>query len=232
MENVPKVLVAIPIFDQKDYIFKENFEAIKNIDYPNYDYVYIDNSASSAYVKKLRRRGAKAVRVPRGGNSRQALCNSQNYARNKAIQGNYDFLMFVESDLIPTPECIRRLMNHQVGVAGATYYIGTDIKIPCVFTTEWKSEQHQMGTRLITLNEVDSFLNTGLRRIHGMGLGCTLIRIDIIKRYPFWYDERFTSKHSDVYFYMELQNDSVPVYIDSDYVIPHYPSKWSEVGDR
>jgi len=232
-EFTPKVLVAIPIFDQKDYIFKENFEAIKNINYPNYDYIYIDNSNSGAYVKKLRRRGCKAVRVPRGGNSRQALCNSQNYARKKALDGDYDYLMFVESDLIPTPECITILMSHGVGVAGALYYIGTEgVTFPCIFFKDWKAESNQMGTRLIKFSEIKGFLNTGLRRVHGMGLGCTLIRREIFKRFPYWYDERFTHKHSDVYFYMELENKTVPVYVDTNYTIPHFPSKWNLVGDK
>ncbi|RLI53855.1 MAG: hypothetical protein DRP09_14665 [Candidatus Thorarchaeota archaeon] len=234
MDGSPKVLVAIPIFDQKDYIFKENFEAIKNIDYPNYDYVYIDNSKKRDYYELLKSRGANVVRVPRGYNSRQALCNSQNYARDRVIREGYDYLMFVESDLVPTPECIKRLMSHGGGIVGATYLIGTKVKVPCIFFKDWKPGNHQMGTRIIRLDEVDNFLNTGLRRIHGMGLGCTLIRSDIIKRFPYYYDERpgNNKKHSDVYFYMQLDNAHIPVYVDTNYMIEHFPSKWDLVEDR
>ena len=226
----PKVLVAIPTYEGKDYVFKENFQAIKNLDYPNYSYIYIDNSAGSSYLSTLRRRGAKAVRVPRGGNSRQALCNAQNYARKKCLDEGYDFLMFIESDLVPTPDAITRLMSYGERVVGATYYIGHEIKVPCIFFT--MNKQGVLGTRLIHPKEVPEFLNTGLRKVHGMGLGCTLIRRDVVEKYVYWHDERFDNKHSDVYFYMQLWNDLVPVFVDTNYIIPHYPSKWENVKDR
>jgi GT2 family glycosyltransferase len=68
--------------------------------------------------------------------------------------------------------------------------------------------------------------------VHGMGIGCTLIRRDIFNTYMFWYDERFSEKHSDVYFYMELQNKGIPVYLDTNIIIEHYPSKWEDVKDK
>lgn len=228
--NYPKVLVAIPTYEGKDYIFKENFNAVKAFKYPNYNYIYIDNSGGSSYVSKLRRRGANAVHVPRGGNSRQALCNAQNYARDKLLKEGYDYLMFVESDLIPPPETITRFINYKRPVVGATYYIGVNVKVPCVFVTEQKGTQ--LGTRLLNFEEIKQFLNHGLFRVHGMGLGCTLIRRDVLEKRKYWYDERFDNKHSDVYFYMQLWNENVPVVVDSDFIIPHYQSKWCDVKDK
>ena len=229
--SYPKVLVALPTYEGKDYIFQKNFEAIKAINYPNFDYVYIDNTKSLNYVNKLRRRGAKAVHVPRGDNSRQALCNSQNWAREKVIAGNYDYLMFIESDLIPTPDCITRLMSHNKGVVGAIYFIGHKVKIPCVFFLDWK-DSTQLGSRLIKLQEVPEFMNSGLREVHGLGLGCTLIRGDIVRRFFFWHDERFGNKHSDVYFYLDMHNNGYKVHVDTNYLIPHFPSDWSDVKDK
>lgn len=230
--NYPKVLVAIPTYAGKDYIFQENFKAIKSFKYPNYQYIYIDNTDGTSYISKLRRRGANVVHVPRNGNSRQALCNAQNYARKKALDENYDYLMFVESDLIPPPETIARLVNHQLKVVGATYFIGHEIKVPCIFFTEYKKDSGVTGTTLIKSDQVNRFLGHGLQKVHGMGLGCTLIRRDVFSRYAYWTDERFNHKHSDVYFYMDLWNDNVPVIADSDFIIAHYPSSWSEVSDK
>jgi len=229
---VPKVLVALPTYEGKDYIFKENFEAIKNIDYSNYDYIYIDNTKTTSYLSKLRRRGAKATRVPRNGNSRMALANAQNYARHKAIDGNYDYLMFIESDLIPPRDIITRLVKPGLKVIGASYLIGHEVKVPCVFFLDKTVLGHASGTRIITVDEAKKFMGTGLRQVHGMGLGCTLLRRDVFKNYPYWVDERFTDKHSDVYFYMDLQVDGVPVVVDTDILVPHFPSFWSEVDDR
>jgi glycosyltransferase involved in cell wall biosynthesis len=243
-KNYPKVLVVSPTYEGKDYIFQENWECIKNFDYPNYDYVYIDNSKGDSYTKTLRKRGAKVIHVPRGSNSRQALCNAQNYARNRVLTEGYEYLMFVESDLLPEKHAITKLLSYSLPVVGATYYIGHEVKLPCLFILE-PTSTGQMGTRLVgtKINDkgqvinidykvVNDFINKGLRQIHGMGLGCTLIRADIIKRFPFWYDGRFDNKHSDVYFYMDLHNNHIPVFADTDYIIEHRPSKWSNVEDR
>jgi glycosyltransferase involved in cell wall biosynthesis len=233
----PKVLVAIPTYKGKDYIFKENFEAIKGLNYPNYDYIYLDNTEGTSYTSTLRRRGAKATHIPRNGNSRMALANSQNYARHIVQSQNYDYLMFIESDLIPPKDIIQRLLNHNVSVVGALYFLeaphpdGRKIKIPCTFVSQ-VSSTGETSTRIIKLHEVAGYLNTGLRKVHGVGLGCTLIRRDIVNQFPFWYDERFIDKHSDVYFFMQLQNKSIAVYQDTNIIVPHYPSLWTDVEDR
>jgi glycosyltransferase involved in cell wall biosynthesis len=231
----PKVLVASPTYNGKDYIFQEHWDAIRKLDYPNYDYIYIDNSKGDSYLSLLRRRGAKVVHVPRGQNSRQALCNAQNWAREKVLSEGYDYLMFIESDIIPTPDAISRLISYELPVVGATYYLKDhqqNLEVPCIFFTEYKPEVDANGTRLITLQEVPGFLNTGLRQVHGMGLGCTVFRRDIIERFSFWHDERFDNKHSDVYYYMDLHNNKIPVYVDTNFIVKHYPSDWAFVQDR
>ena len=231
-DDYPKVLVAIPTYEGKDYIFHENFKCIKALQYPNWDYIYIDNSPTMDYYLKLRRRGAKVAHVPRGSNSRQALCNSQNYARKKCLDEGYDFLMFIESDLLPPPESIQRLVNHDQRIVGAVYYIGHEVKVPCIFFKYFDETKNSYATRLISLKEVPTFLFKGLQKVHGMGLGCTLIRRDLVERFPFWHDERFDNKHSDVYFYMELENTGISVAADSDFIVPHFPSKWEQVLDK
>lgn len=278
LKEYPKVLVAIPTYEGKDYVFAENFAAVKGFDYPNYDYVYIDNSKGTSYLKKLRQRGARAVRVPRGNNSRQALCNAQNYARGKVFSEGYDYLLFVESDLIPRPDTIKRLLKHDKDVVGSLYYLesetndlipkhkvhgfleacsllGVDIsslnlgevetkgylelkdfkmRSPCVFYVKPSTDGGMGATRLIKPSEIKALYEKPLQVVHGVGLGCTLIKRSIVNNYVFWWDENPNNenKHSDVYFYMDLHRDNVKVYLDTTVVVPHYPSKWSDVKDR
>lgn len=272
--DYPKVLVAIPTYQGKDYVFDENFAAVKSLDYPNYDYVYIDNSKGTSYAKKLRMRGANVVRVNRGGNSRQAIANAQNYARNKVISDGYDYLLFVESDLVPDKDVINRLMKHDVSVVGSFYYLETSsfevipadrvdvflkgcaylgvdtssldlsgvgvkgylelngfkMRIPCIFYVD----KVKGGTRLIKPQEVPELLSKNPNVVHGCGLGCTLIKREIVSKYLFWWDESpgNENKHSDVYFYMDLHRDGVSVFVDTTKEIPHFPSKWDEVVDK
>lgn len=232
----PKVLVFSPTYDGKEYCRKEFVENVRRFTYPNFDFIMIDNTDTDKYYRMLRSQGIKTYRVPRGGNSRIALANAQNFARQKALDEDYDYVLSLESDLFPPPDIIERLMMHSKQVVGALYLIGGTApgmpKHPCVFVTAAKPNMIH-GTRLITQEEHDEMVEEGgLHKIHGMGVGCTLISTHILKDYWFWTDNRFENKHSDVYFYMDLWNRKVPVYVDYDTPVEHKPSSWSCVNDR
>jgi glycosyltransferase involved in cell wall biosynthesis len=236
---LPKVLVGIVTYEGKDYIFPTCYDAVTKFNYPNYDILIVDNSATLDYYHELINRGySKVVHIKRASNTRDTLSDSQNYVRNYCIRHDYEYVLFVESDLVPPPNVIQRLMSYSKPVVGSVYWLegkmqdGTKAKIPCIFFTQQKATTNVTHTRLITQAEVEKFLLTGLRLCHGMGLGCTLIERRIIERYPFWTDERFANKHSDVYLYMDLHNTHIPVFIDTDLIIPHFPSDWGQVIDR
>lgn len=229
----PKVLVATPTYEGKDYIFKENFEAIKGLSYPNFEYVYIDNSKSLNYARKLRRRGANVARVPRGRNSRDALSNAQNYARTKCLEGGFDYLLFIESDLVPPPDTIQRLMNHNKLAVGATYFIGTSgVSLPCIFFKRYNEKIKGFGSRIISPDEVAGFLGTGVRECFGCGVGTMLIKRSLVEKFKFWHDERFANRHSDVWWNYDLDNAKIPMFVDTNLIVEHFPSKWTEVKDR
>lgn len=250
--SLPKVLVGVTTYDGKDYIFDKNYNLVSNLTYPNYDFIYVDNSKSQNYVNKLRRKGYKHIHhIKRGGeldestnNSRMALAKSQNYIRKVFLEGDYDYLLLVEADNLPPRDIIQRLMRHAKPVVGVWYWIGTDgIKLPCIFLNH-RMHNGLMGTRMIgtvpqpdgkkllDYSEVSKYYRTGLRKVHGVGFGTTLIKRDVLKKQLFWYDERFDNKHSDVYFFMNLDVAKIPVYCDTDIEVPHFPSKWDEVADR
>lgn len=244
-KDFPKVLVAIPTYEGKDYIFPQCYQAVLNFTYPNFEFIIMDNTKDINYFLKLKRRGYKNIhRIPRGDNSRQALANSQNFARKKMLDEGFDYLMFVESDLVPAPDSIERLMQHGKLVCGSLYFLGVNTKVPCVFLKEYNPSMLAMGTRLVGVHtdaegrqsvnqsEMHEYINKGLKQVHGVGFGNTLFARSIIEQFNFWHDERFDNKHSDVYFYMDLDNAGIPVYVDTDFITPHFPSPWDKVKDR
>lgn len=245
MEKYPKVLVGVTVYEDKDYIFMRNYEIVSNLSYPNYDFVIVDNSKSFNYARKLRRRGVRnVVHLKREKNSRLTLTKCQNYLRQRMIDGGYDYLMFIESDLLPPKNIVEFLMQFNKRVVGAMYRIGTQgYFTPCIFVKHRMNLSGMMGTRLVgvQMDAVDTkipdrqgeleWINTGLRQCHGMGFGCTLFDAEIIKDTPFWCDERFSNKHSDVYFYLKMDRKQIPVFVWTNMEIEHHPSQWDDVDD-
>jgi len=126
-------------------------------------------------------------------------------------------------------------MRHRKPVVGSIYLIGfknsPDQPLrPCIFKTR-PNEKGMMSTYNCTPEESIKMMNTGLQQVHGVGLGCTLINKRILEKYKFWYDPRFNNKHPDVYFYMQLHNDGVTAYVDTDVHVTHYNSDWGKVQD-
>ena len=241
MTSKPSVCVATCTYSGKHYAFKEWWKAITELTYSNIkEILIVDNTADNGnYARKLRRLTngkAKVLRAPRLSNSRDTLSASQNMIREYLIERDYDYWMSIESDVIVPKNAIEKLMRWYKPVVGGLYEIGHVNKTGrryCVFMTHPKPGNLN-GTRVISAQEHEQLksLNEGLFKVHGCGIGCTLIRRDIFKKYVMWTDERFTNKHSDVYFYMDLWNNKVPVYIDVSVKCEHDNSDWSMISDR
>lgn len=252
----PKILVVTPIYEDKDYALEKYISHVEKFDYDNYDVILVDNSRTDWFFKKLQWYEEqypflKVFKVNRGDNSRDAICNSMNFARHYFLEHKYDYMLVVENDLFPQPDTIKRLLSYNKQVVGSYYLIGHEAddkpfyeaisrlerpvglnpRRPCLFVRDRKSNG-MMGTRGISTLEAKDWFNTGLRQVHGCGLGCTLIRDDIIMRFPYWTDNRFDNKHHDVYFYMDLDNAGIPVFVDTSINVPHQPSRWENVKDR
>ena len=259
--NEPKILISSPIYDKKDYCIKKHLKCIKEIDYNNYEHIIVDNSETEKFYKELKSMGVNAYHVDRGGNSRQGINNSMNFIREYFMKGDYDYMFVVETDLFPDKNIIKRLLNHKKAVVGSYYLLGfekddkafeiythlfkigdinRDVWMECIEGLQFqracifkldRKDNGNLGTKNISKEESHEYFRTGLRQIHGCGLGATLIRRDIIGRFPFWTDSRFNNKHHDVYFYMDLHNAGEKVYVDTDVLIKHQPSRWHDVED-
>lgn len=264
----PKILIATPIYSEKDYCLEEHLECMAKLDYDNYDHIFIDNSKESEswFFEKLqylsKRYGFKAYKTKRGASSRTAINNAMNLARMIMLEGDYQYMLVVESDLFPRPDSLKRLLSYNKRVVGSYYLIGfkednekylklLDLKVTnqisnrgyymglqtlnpqraCIFLRDLK-KTGLMGTKGLNYFESVEFFGRGLQQVHGCGLGCTLIRRDIIAKFPFWTDSRFGNKHHDVYFYLDLDNAGIPVYVDTNVNVRHEPSDWLKVQDR
>lgn len=239
--NHPKVLVGITIYEGKDYVWEKFYDNIKNFSYPNYQVLIVDNTSHKKYYQKLLKRTKNnplvtVVHTERGGTSREAQARSLNIIRDECLRGGYDYFLSLESDLIPPRDIIERLISHDKPVVGCVYLIGYDYSDsqpprPCLFGVK-KNDEGGASTFNYPPEQGFSFFGRGVVPIHGCGIGVTLISRKILERFRFWYDLNPPIKHSDVLFYMDLHNNGIQNYVDTDMIIPHYNSAWDLVTDK
>lgn len=237
MTEYPKVLVGVTVYEDKDYIFDEFYANVKNLSYPNYEVLIVDNSATKKYYSKLKRRGVPVVHVNRGANSRVAHAKSLNKIRDHFLAGDYEYWMSIESDLIPPVGIIERLMKHDKDTVGCMYNIGyadntQEPPRPCLFVTVVNEETKSISTKNLNPKEGFGLFGKGVMPIHGCGIGCSLVKRHILEKIPFQYNTDVdTVMHSDVLFYMDMHNMGLQNHVDTDIFIPHFNSKWGNVKD-
>jgi len=247
--NYPKVLVGTVTYEGKDYIQKEHEQAIQDIKYPNTSRLVVDNSRGTSYVETLRRRGVNAVTVERGSNSHEAICNGYQRLWDHVLDNDFDYLLTVESDLLPQPDDLDRLMMHDRPIVGSWYYLGRKNQNaayqPCIMVdthdgagkigSKMLGAIHKdNGERVLDVGKVNEWKNSGLRECHGCGFGCTLIHRSIIEAIPKldYVKTDEVEKHTDTWFYYQLRNNGISVFVDTDRVVEHHPSDWNKVEDR
>lgn len=235
--KLPKVLIFTITYSGKDYVWDEWINAVNKISYPN-KHIIIDNSDDNLeYYRLLKKRTQhshiEVYHVERGNNSREALARSQNFARKYAIENGYDYVLSLESDIIVPSNVIQRLIRYARPCVAALYEIGDrekGIRCPCI-TVPKKTNIGLGGTRLLYINEWDLYRNKGLQKVVNAGLGCTLIRIDILKKYMFYYHPDLKG-HSDTFFANCLWNDHIDFMVDTDFFVEHKNVSWLKVKDR
>lgn len=232
--KLPKVLIFTPIYEGKDYCLDRWLGFVKDINYPNKKHIIIDNSATSAYAESLKPRvehlGIEVYHVGRGNNSREALTRAQVFARKMALDEGYDYLLSIESDIMVPPNVVQWLVSRHKGVVTGCYLIGTENnRIPCITLPEQYGDH--WGTRLLKPEEFKQFTNNGIVQVQAGGMGCCLMRRDVLEKVGFYYDSRFKG-HSDIYFFNSCFNMKIPVFVDTDMWLDHDNKPWDTVADR
>lgn len=233
--KLPKVLIFTITYEGKEYCFEEFSKQFNNLTYPKdcYRHVWIDNSHGNEYYDLLKSRGLDVIKCERGNNTREALARSQNTARQLVIEGGYDYALSIESDIIGIPpDIIEQLLSTGKEMVGCLYPIGPrDQRIPCI-TMPKKGANGTNGTRLISPEETRIVVeNPGLHAVNSCGLGCTLIRKDILEAISFYYIP-YLKPHSDAWFAIDVWKKGFRIFVNSSIVLEHLNVPWSSVDDR
>lgn len=133
-KEVKKVLVTCPTHEVKEYCFQEWIDMAKNLTYPNYDILVVDNSPNEDYLNKW---GSKVPMIhidadqdPQKKGER--ICQSMSKAKEFFILGNYDWWMNIESDNIPPSNVIETLMEYGNGADWTSHCYPCDDNSDCL----------------------------------------------------------------------------------------------------
>ena len=92
-----------------------------------------------------------------------------------AIKGGYDYVLFVDSDMVFTPDLLKRLLAANKDIVSGLAFMRKPPYNPCIYTRMRIGEAGEREEEL--LKDFDA----GLIQIEGCGLACCLIKTSVLK---------------------------------------------------
>ena len=185
-----KILVGCPVSDYHLYCTEEYLNTLKSLTYKNYDILLVDNSKEDTFFKDLIKRGINTARISFNENPRIRIVESRNILRQKVLEGDYDYFLSLEQDVLPPENFIESLLKHNKEVITGVYFADNIIPgkplpelIPLVYVLE---NPETLSMRPLNQNELWEF--PGLMEVISAGLGCVLIHKNVLKDIKFRYD--------------------------------------------
>src|SRR3989344_2544046 len=237
-ENTPKILLAAPTFEGKEYcldFFVKRIREIQKI--TPCDVLFIDNSKTSRYANLIEKK--YKIKVIRSKHYPNKPITSLAEARKKLYQyvlkNKYDYLFSLEQDIFPPKEIIKHLLSIRRSLKDEEAVIGTPYEIASIRDPKnhietdrltsvaqkriYSKRMKRMIQKLMTRKQMIKRQN--IFQVHACGFGCTLIEASILKKIKLKYNEK-SHRPDDALFYIDCEKLKIPVYVDPnlmDYIL-------------
>ncbi len=155
----PKVLVAAPVYEGARKVIHEFITACKNLDYENFDILLVDNSKEDDFYDYLKSKEWDKISIIRDDSNEEfsmtRLVHSRNLIIKEAREGEYDYLLMLDSDVIVPPDIINRLIKDEKDIVGGVYYNFFNIQ----GTMKWMP----VAFKFLTMREKEEMKNLGFK---------------------------------------------------------------------
>lgn len=215
-----KVLIGIPTHKGQEYCLDEFLESLKGLK-GEADHIIVVNYGEEAYATKIKSKGFNAVVSPEKGNERfEHILNGREYIRQYAIENGYDYLLFVDSDVMLHPETLNGLMSQDKDIiTGAylnAYKLGEEtVLAPVIFKDKGNGEAQLYTYR--------GMFPARIEEIGAAGLGCCLIKTEVLKKIKFRLMPNGAGE--DIAFFLDARAQGYTAYAHTGIRLDHKPVK-------
>ncbi len=193
-----KVLVGCPTAAPMKASLMQYLNGVTNLTFKDKDVLIVDNSETDEYVEHIRSFGFdvhKDVYVPE---LKERIVNSRNILRQKMLDGDYDYFLSLEQDVIPPPDVIERLVAHKKDIVSAVYYSVYYLNgEPQIRPLIWKAVPDEPDKMQFMSTEArQGMQNPQTPQLHAIkrcGLGCILISRAVMEKIQFRNHPEYTT---------------------------------------
>jgi hypothetical protein len=225
--KLPRVLIAVPTYEGKNYCLPEFLENISNFSYPRHllDFYIADNSATNENAKMINKKyGIKVFwKDYTGVPVFEKMADSHNQLRRYFLESDCDYILHLESDIFPPHDVIERLLWANKPIVNALYQIfDGSWRTPCIAINDKRNKNHNEFVFHATLDAFWHWWIEGkTQETFIAGIGCCLMQKKVMKVFPFRNDNQ-DQKPPDTYFAEDLRTMGVQNYVDTSTLCFHW----------
>jgi hypothetical protein len=236
MKGQPKVLVACPTYDGKNYCIDKWIKQVKELNYSNYDILLVDNTndggRNAEWLKKTFDIEVIHHFDDSYPNIKYLMAQCNEIIRKRVLDEGYDYLFSLEADvMLRNPNIIAKFINHNVPIISGVYDIGPlGYSYPLVQQLYQDVKTKSQYPRQLFWEELYEHMGGKVMQVYACGIGCVLIDKLVLERIEFRVTEHKSSVHADSIFYMDTNNMGIETYQDTTEYCRHLRTKtWDEV---
>jgi len=219
----PKVLIGCVTYDGHKYCIEQFLHNFEKFTYKNFDVVFVDNSEKDEYGEIIEKHKFKVIKDKSEKEKIKKIVNGRKIIRKYALKNNYDYLLFLDTDVLIPSKALERLLGHRKDVISGVYLSN--------FVFDEKQEIHPVlyaivpgndeGARLMQQKEVGG---EELIEIAACGLGCCLISKKVLEKVDIRYFEKSNSGE-DIAFCVDARKNKFKIFTDTSIKCLHmaYP---------
>tara|TARA_R100001244_G_C5168581_1_gene131542 strand:+ start:218 stop:925 length:708 start_codon:yes stop_codon:yes gene_type:complete len=227
MSNAPKILIAAPQADVKNYCFVEWLMNVKKFSYPQ-DCIEIflaDNSDTNTNSIHLEKCGITVKYIPKNGRGIiETMAECHQACVDYAIKNDFDYLLHLETDIFPKHDILEKLITINKPIACGLYHIFDGAyREPMLRMIE---KDNQGYVRAYGINTAQgNYLDGKPLDVFSGALGCTLIRKDVLPKVKFRAVEG-EMQHPDTWFANDMKNQNIPICVHTEAFCEHKNKSW------
>ncbi|MBI4016740.1 MAG: hypothetical protein HY363_03540 [Candidatus Aenigmarchaeota archaeon] len=186
-----RVLIGCPTYDGQSHCISRFLEQLKLVKGPH-DALFVDNSEGDEHANKITAAGFEVARNKDAGADKIArIISNRQKIIDRMLQKNYDYLLFLDTDVLPPQDIIPRLLAHKKDLVtgiylGAMKIQGKIRQAPVIYDFSHKKDYFKP----VPLNSV---LDEDVREIAACGFGCVMITRQVVQKVELRYNKELGS---------------------------------------
>jgi hypothetical protein len=225
---LPRILIAVPTYDAKNYCLDAFMDNIKNFSYPkgNIEIYVADNSKSNKNALMIRDKyKVKTFWKDYSDMSlMEKLADSHNQLRRYFLESNNDYMFHLESDIFPPSDIIEQLLWCRKPIVNALYQIfDGSWRNPCIRLQDKKAPHYDEFMFPYELgNFHHHWIDGTLKETYIAGIGCCLMKRPIMQNFEFRSGKEEISSPPDTYFADDLRAGKVQNWVHTGILCFHW----------